>query len=159
MDSAPIGRTLGVGLVRACLPLLPALGEVPAAAPEEEGPLQPGSPQDDIVGVFLMAAANTVSGIFFQAVDFGFGRVLVAAYEGLAPRGPAAFQRFLSRDNATKIFRADNEDRRDPPDTNRREGIKWERPAGSPGNRLLPFSGAEWKRRETPLVRFNPLFR
>ena len=50
MDSAPIGRTLGVGLVHTCLPL-PALGEVPAAAPEEEGPLQPGSPQDDIVGV------------------------------------------------------------------------------------------------------------
>lgn len=57
-----------------------------------------------------MAAANTVSDL--QAVDFGFGRVLVAAYEGLAPRGPAAFQRFLSRDNATKIFRADNEDLR-----------------------------------------------
>ena len=54
----------------------------------------------------MMAAANTVSDL--QAVDFGFGRVLVAAYEGLAPRGPAAFQRFLSRDNATKIFRADN---------------------------------------------------
>ena len=50
MDSAPIGRTLGVGLVHTCLPL-PALGEVPAAAPEEEGPLQSGSPQDDIVGV------------------------------------------------------------------------------------------------------------
>lgn len=50
MDSAPIGRTLGVGLVHTCLPL-PALGEVSAAAPEEEGPLQPGSPQDDIVGV------------------------------------------------------------------------------------------------------------
>ena len=58
----------------------------------------------------MMAAANTVSDL--QAVDFGFGRVLVAAYEGLAPRGPAAFQRFLSRDNATKIFRADNEDLR-----------------------------------------------
>ena len=35
----------------------------------------------------MMAAANTVSDL--QAVDFGFGRVLVAAYEGLAPRGPA----------------------------------------------------------------------
>lgn len=58
----------------------------------------------------MMAAATTVSDL--QAVDFGFGRVLVAAYEGLAPCGPAAFQRFLSRDKATKIFRADNEDLR-----------------------------------------------
>ena len=32
----------------------------------------------------MMAAANTVSDL--QAVDFGFGRVLVAAYEGLAPQ-------------------------------------------------------------------------
>ena len=56
----------------------------------------------------MMAAANTVSDL--QAVDFGFGRVLVASYEGLAPRGPAAVGRFLSRDNATKIFRSDNED-------------------------------------------------
>ena len=34
----------------------------------------------------MMAAANTVSDL--QAVDFGFGRVLVAAYEGLAPAAP-----------------------------------------------------------------------
>lgn len=57
-----------------------------------------------------MAEANTTSDL--QAVDFGFGRVLVAAYEGLAPRGPAAFRRFLRRESASKIFRADNEDLR-----------------------------------------------
>lgn len=50
LDSAPSGRTLGIGLVHTCLPLS-AFGEVPAAAPEEEDPLQTGSPKDDIVGV------------------------------------------------------------------------------------------------------------
>ena len=39
-----------------------------------------------------MAAANTVSDL--QAVDFGFGRVLVAAYEGLAPPRPSSFSAF-----------------------------------------------------------------
>ena len=37
----------------------------------------------------MMAAANTVSDL--QAVDFGFGRVLVAAYEGLAPAAQQLF--------------------------------------------------------------------
>ena len=59
-------------------------------------------------GCCSMTDANRISDL--QAVDFGFGRVLVAAYEGLERRGPKAFQRFLERDAATKIFRADNED-------------------------------------------------
>ena len=77
----------------------------------------------------MMAAANTVSDL--KPLTSDSGAFFVAAYEGLAPRGPGSFQRFLSRDNATKIFRADNEDLRTLL-MNRREGIKWERPAGSP---------------------------
>lgn len=47
LDSAPIGRTLGVGIAYTCLPL-PALGEIPDNA--REGEPQPDGGQD-VVGV------------------------------------------------------------------------------------------------------------
>lgn len=56
LDSKPVGRTLGAGVIYTCLPL-PALGEVPQRAPtdNDEGgdaageTVPPGS--DDVVGV------------------------------------------------------------------------------------------------------------
>ena len=49
--------------------------------------------------------ANEISEL--QAIDFGLGRLIVSAFDGLAAVGPADYKEFIARANNKQVFRHD----------------------------------------------------